>query len=97
MRNIHYIIYATTVATLSSTIASTLSSCSATSHLEDGEQLYTGMKHIQHGPAEQCSTLNATQEEIEAALATAPNGALFGSSYYRTIPYALWIYNGLNH
>ena len=30
---------------------------------------------------------------MEAALATAPNGALFGSSYYRTIPYALWIHN----
>ena len=31
---------------------------------------------------------------MEAALATAPNGALFGSSYYRTpFPYRLWIWN----
>ena len=37
---------------------------------------------------------NTTQEEVEAALATAPNGALFGSSYYRTpFPYGLWIWN----
>ena len=34
-----------------------------------------------------------TQEEVEAALATAPNGALFGSSYHRTpFPYGLWIW-----
>lgn len=55
------------------------------------------MKPIKHGPAESCATLSSTKEEVEAALATAPNGALFGSSYYRTIPYALWIYNSLNH
>ena len=37
---------------------------------------------------------DATREEVEAALATAPNGALFGSSYYRTpFPYGLWIWN----
>ena len=37
---------------------------------------------------------STTQEEVEAALATAPNGALFGSSYYRTpFPYRLWIWN----
>lgn len=93
MRPIHYIIYATTTAA----VATVLAGCSATSHLEDSEQLYTGMKPILHEQAEPCPTLTSTQTEVEAALATAPNGALFGSSYYRTVPYALWIYNGLNH
>ena len=37
------------------------------------------------------------QEEVEAALATAPNGALFGSSYFRTpFPYGLWIWNAFS-
>ena len=37
------------------------------------------------------------QEEVEAALATAPNGAFFGSSYHRTIPYKLWIWNNFSN
>ena len=38
--------------------------------------------------------LNNTKAEVEAALATAPNGALFGSSYYRSpFSWRLWVYN----
>ena len=74
-----------------------LGSCSTTSSLEPGEQLFTGLKPIEYTNYESGSHFNATQEEIEASLATAPNGALFGSSYYRTpFPYALWIYNACN-
>lgn len=74
-----------------------LFSCSTTSHLEDGEQLYTGLKPIEYESYESGAHFDETQLEVEAALATAPNGALFGSSYYRTpFPYGLWIYNALD-
>ncbi len=37
-----------------------------------------------------------TREEVEAVLAYAPNGALFGSSSLRSpLPTGLWLYNGL--
>ena len=38
--------------------------------------------------------LNETKEEVEVALSTTPNGALFGSSYYH-VPFSwrLWVYN----
>lgn len=69
-------------------------SCSTTSSLGPDEQLFTGLKKIDYGKAEGGSHLTMTTDEIEAALATAPNGALFGSSYYRTLfPYGLWIWN----
>ncbi|MBQ0073539.1 MAG: BamA/TamA family outer membrane protein [Prevotella sp.] len=71
-----------------------LASCSATSSLEEGEQLYTGLKPIQYNNYTPSAHFSMTKEEIEAALATAPNGALFGSSYYRTpLPYGLWVWN----
>lgn len=77
-----------------------LASCSTTSMLEPDEQLYTGLKKIQYVDYEDSHAghLFDTQEEMESALAAAPNGALFGSSYYRTIfPYGLWIWNGFSH
>ena len=54
-----------------------LVSCSTTSSLEPGEQLYTGLKPIDYRNYEPGSHKDATQEELEAALAIAPNGALF--------------------
>lgn len=84
--------------------AGTLASCSSTSNLEEGEVLYTGLKEIVWQKEEATdSTMDAriaeshfaaVQEELEAALACAPNGALLGSSYYRTpFQFKLWIYN----
>lgn len=71
-----------------------ISGCSTTSSLEDGEQLFIGLKSIDYNGDEGGEHYDATKEEIEAALATAPNGALFGSSYHRTpFPYGLWIWN----
>ncbi len=80
---------------LLTTLTGVLLSCSTTSSLADGEQLFTGLKPIQWSAAEPSTDhASTTREEVEAALATAPNGALFGSSYYRTpFPYALWIWN----
>ena len=71
-----------------------LASCSTTKNIPDDDQLFVGLKKIDYQAYEEGSHFEETQEEIEAALATAPNGALFGSSYYRTpFPYGLWIWN----
>lgn len=69
-------------------------SCSTTSGLPEGEKLYIGLKEITYGEHEKSEHFSATQDELDAALQMAPNGALFGSSYYRTpFPYGLWIWN----
>jgi outer membrane protein assembly factor BamA len=72
----------------------TLCGCSSTSNLPEGEKLYTGLEKIKYNdPGKDQYFLN-TQMELEAALACAPNGALLGSSYYRTpFQFKLWIYN----
>lgn len=68
--------------------------CSATSSVPDDDKLYVGLKKIKYENYEPSPHFYTTQEEVEAALATAPNGAFFGSSYYRSpFPYRLWIYN----
>ena len=69
-----------------------------TKNIPEDDQLFTGLTSINYvdepkpNPFE--DHLDATKEEVEAALATAPNGSLFGSSYYRS-PWSwrLWIYN----
>ena len=71
-----------------------LTSCSTTKLVHDDDQLFVGLTKIDYQDYEDDASFVSTQEEIEAALATPPNGALFGSSYYRTpFPYGLWIYN----
>ena len=54
-----------------------------TKNIPEGDQLFTGLKAITYDDCEQDDIFTQTQEEVEAALATAPNGAIFGSSYYR--------------
>lgn len=71
-----------------------VTSCSTTSSLQPGETLYIGLEPIDWQNYEPCEHHDATQEELEAALSIAPNGALFGSPYHRTpLPYGLWIWN----
>ncbi len=71
-----------------------LASCSTTSAIPDDEQLYAGLKKIQYTNGEGGKHFVQTQEEVEAALATKPNGAFFGSSYHRTpLPWRLWLWN----
>ena len=60
-----------------------LVSCSMTKDIPEGDQLFTGLKKISYEDYEKNDNFVKTQEEVEAALATAPNGAIFGSSYYR--------------
>ena len=79
-----------------------LSSCSLTKNIPDDDQLFRGLKEIvyldeqDHQPEDKTrETQEATmKEEIEAALATIPNGSLFFSSYYAA-PWSwrLWVYN----
>ena len=71
-----------------------LAACSTTKHIPEDDQLFIGLEKIVYTDYEDNRHAEQTQEELEAALATAPNGALFGSSYYRTpFPYGLWIWN----
>ncbi|MBE6260700.1 MAG: hypothetical protein E7107_07735 [Prevotella sp.] len=60
-----------------------LASCSMTKNIPEGDQLFTGLKAITYDDSVKDEDFAQTQEEVEAALATAPNGAIFGSSYYR--------------
>ncbi len=72
-------------------------SCSTTRNIPEGDQLYTGLTKINYKNYEKNDHFVITQEEVEAALACAPNGAFFGSSYYRTpFPYGLWIWNAFS-
>ena len=66
------------------------SSCSMTKEIPDGEQLFTGLKTITYDASEENDDFASTQEEVEAALATAPNGSLFGSSRYR-LPFSFGV------
>ncbi len=75
-------------------------SCSMTKDIPDGDQLFTGLKAIDYQQdIRRDSTVDEsvyddnyqqTQLELEAALATAPNGAIFGSSYYH-MPFSLGV------
>ena len=77
-----------------------LASCSMTKNLPENEQLFAGLKKIvyadetEYGVEEYDKHLENTKLEVEAALATQPNGSLFGSSYI-SLPWSwhLWVYN----
>lgn len=64
-----------------------LVSCSMTKEIPDDDQLFTGLTKITYQDYEANDNFIQTQQEVEAALATAPNGAIFGSSYYR-VPFS---------
>lgn len=69
-------------------------SCSTTKSIPDDDQLFTGISKIEYKADEKNAHFVSTQEEINAALATAPNGALFGSSSIRSpFPVGLWVWN----
>lgn len=71
--------------------------CSSTSSVPEDDKLFTGLRKTGYENYEPCDHFYSTQEEVEAALATTPNGALFGSPYYRMPSYRLWIYNAFEH
>lgn len=79
------------------TLCSALVACSSTSEIPEGDRLYTGLKEVKFTNYEANDHFTTTQEEIAVALDCAPNGAIFGSSYYRTpFPYSLWIWNAFH-
>lgn len=78
-------------------VMAVMASCSTTKNIPDDDQLFIGLTKIDYKDYDKCDHATTTIEEVEAALATAPNGALFGSSYYRTpLPYGLWIWNAFS-
>lgn len=77
--------------------AAVVVSCSTTSALPEGEQLYIGIDKITYSEHENSDHFVTTQEEVEAALACEPNGALFGSSRIRSpFPVGLWVWNAFS-
>lgn len=75
-------------------IAISFVSCYTTRSLQEGEVLYTGIKSLTVEDTENTKASDAAKEEIEAALAYAPNNAFLGSSSMRTpFPFGLWVYN----
>ena len=60
-----------------------ITSCSMTKDIPDDEQLFTGLTKIKWQDYEPNDNFTQAQLEVETALATAPNGAIFGSSYRR--------------
>lgn len=71
-----------------------LLSCSTTSSVPEGDRLYTGIDKVTYSNYEKNDHFTSTQMEVAAALDCPPNGALFGSSYYRTpLQWRLWTWN----
>ena len=71
-----------------------LTACSMTKNIPEDDQLFTGLKRIVYVDERRDSFVAhqiTTMEEIEAALATEPNGSVFGSSYF-SVPWSwhLW-------
>lgn len=75
-----------------------LTACSTTSHLPEGEVLYTGVDRIEHHfPGDSGGTVTPDieiQEAVAATLEVLPNSAFLGSAYKQSkMPWGLWIYN----
>ena len=68
--------------------------CSTTSHLPEGETLYTGVKKMKVYDQKGTMAEDLAVTEVKAALAYKPNGSLLGSSSKRSpLQVGLWIYN----
>lgn len=75
----------------------TLTGCSTTSNIPADDQLFVGLKKTKYDITEKGVHFSTTRDEIEAALATKPNGSLFGSSTVRSpFPVGLWIWNAFS-
>ena len=72
-----------------------MSACSTTKNLPEGEVLYTGIDKLNIVNEDKTMAGITALEEVEAALAYAPNNAILGSSSLRwPLPVGLWVYNG---
>ena len=71
-----------------------LAACSTTSHLPEGEVLYTGIEKTRVYDKKGTPAEVLALEEVKAALAYKPNGSLLGSSSKRSpLQIGLWLYN----
>ena len=61
-----------------------------TKNIPEGDQLFIGLKDVTYADYEDNDNFTKAQEEVDAALATAPNGSLFGSSFYR-VPFSIGV------
>ena len=69
--------------------------CSTPKNLPEGEVLYTGIDKLDIMNEDETPAGITALEEVEAALAYAPNNAILGSSSLRwPLPVGLWVYNG---
>lgn len=74
-----------------------LVSCSSTKAIPENDQLFVGLKKTQYTNYEANEHAKETQEELDVVLTTLPNGALFGSPYYRSpFPIGLWVWNSFS-
>ena len=72
-----------------------LAACSTTKHLPEGEVLYIGQRPTLVDNPQPTPVGETALEEVEAALAKAPNNSLLGSTSMRIpFPLGLWVYNG---
>lgn len=79
-------------------VASLFAACSTTKNIPEGDQLFTGLDAITYEAPEKSRHYAAIQEELDAALATTPNGALFGSSSVRSpLQVGLWVWNAFTN
>ena len=66
--------------------------CSTTKNLPEGEVLYTGIDKLDIVNEDETPAGITALEEVEAALAYAPNNAILGSSSLRwPLPVGLWV------
>lgn len=86
MKTLRYILYIY--------IVSLLVACDTTSHLPEGEVLYTGIKSMKVHDKQGTMAEDVAVTEVKSALAYKPNGSLLGSSTKRSpFQVGLWIYN----
>jgi outer membrane protein assembly factor BamA len=72
----------------------TLSGCSTTRRLPEGEVLYTGVKYIHTNRADREDVATDVATAVDAGLKVEPNGSLLGSAHYRwPMQFGLWAYN----
>ena len=75
-------------------LACFFTACSTTKNLPEGEILYTGIDKLEVLNEDETPAGVTALTEVEAALAYAPNNAIFGSSTMRwPFPVGLWVYN----
>lgn len=74
----------------------TLSACSTTKMIPEGEELYTGIKKVEVNKPKDMELDPQLESSLSSPLDYPPNNALLGSSSMRIpFPLGLWVYNSL--